>query len=303
MKTIDIEQYDQPFIQFYQEHPTLSSLSLAASITTIAEYFLNRPYQFEPLGEGIHGRYSTLPLYRADRFDCVTFTDTVLALAHSANFSQFKKEIIKIRYTHHQIDYTKRTDWFTDFEWNPNLQQLGYIQDVTLSIVDQNKKPVAEKATTIIDKPNFYAQKTLANLAMTDLSMNDATHRLTELKQEGKKFTAQPSELFYIPLTQLLDADGQPHIALWQQFPEACVIEVVRPHWRPVNPHDKQTDYGTHLNISHVGIAIRTGDDVMLYHASMGKSVIKVPLKNYLREFLNDDRPAPIKGINIEKIL
>jgi len=298
----DTVNYDQPFIQFYQAHPNLQTLDLQARVAAIAQLFLKQPYQFEPLGEGVEGRYSTLPLYRADQFDCVTFVDTVLALAHATDFNQFKQAILEIRYANQKIDYTQRTDWFTDFEWNPNLQRLGYIQDVTLSVLDENKKSIAEKTTAIINKPDYYAQKTMANLNLPNLSNETAQQRLAELKAEGKKFTAQPSVLSYIPLTKLFDSQGQPNIAAWKQFPPAAVIEIVRPNWRPVNPKDKQTDYGTHLNVSHIGIAIHTSAGIIFYHAATGDAVVKLPLTNYLHSFLDDSRPAPVSGIHIEKI-
>lgn len=299
----DIMNYDQPFIQFYQDHPRLHTMDLAARVTAIATHFLGQPYVFEPLGEAEEGIYSSLPLYRMDQFDCVTFVDTVLALAHASNFTQFRENILNIRYAQRQIDYTQRTDWFTDLEWNPHLQQSGYIKEATLRIVDPHKKPLAQFAETVINKPAWYAQKTLSNLDLPQLSTEHAQQRLAQLKAEGEKLTAQPSVLSYLPLTRLFDSAGQPDTALWTQLPEVAVIEIVRPNWRPVNPKDKSTDYGTHLNVSHIGIAIHTLTGVLFYHAASGKTVMCLPLTDYLHSFLDDQRPAPVSGIHIEEIL
>ncbi|MCD6040043.1 MAG: hypothetical protein K0S27_1443 [Gammaproteobacteria bacterium] len=302
--TTDIVNHDQAFVQFYQSHPNLLALPLSNRITTITQQFLNSPYQFEPLGEGHTGIYSHLPLYRADAFDCVSFVDTTLALSNAANFAQFKKNIIAIRYTNQKVDYTQRTDWFTDYEWNPHLQQLGYIQDVTPKFMDSNKKPIAEEAKTIINKPEFYAQKTLSNLELPDLSDEKKQQRLAQLKAEGENFTAQPSTLSYLPLTKLFDAHGEPVLALWNQFPPVAVIEIVRPNWRPLNPKDPSIDYGTNLNVAHVGIAIHTTHGVMIYHASsVSHKVVCLPLIDYLHSFLEDSRSAPVKGIHVEEIL
>lgn len=294
---------DQPFIQFYHDNPHLHAMDLATRITAIATHFLGRPYLFEPLGEADEGIYSKLPLYRMDQFDCVTLVDTVLALTYAADFAQFRKNILTIRYANQQIDYTQRTDWFTDLEWNPHLQQLGYIKEATLRIVDQHKKPIAQLARTVINKPEWYRQKTLSNLDLPPLSIEQAQQRLAQLKAEGKKFTAQPSVLSYLPLTKLFDLEGRPDAALWAQFPKVAVIEIVRPHWRPVNPKDKSVDYGTNLNVSHVGIAIHTLTGIIFYHATIGKTVMRLPLIDYLHSFLDDQRPAPVKGIHIEEIL
>ncbi len=294
--------HDLGFIQFYQAHPDLQAMDIATRISTIAAYFLGQPYQFEPLGEGPEGIYSNLPLYRTDQFDCVTFVDTVLALTHAPDFEQFKKMMLQIRYANEQIDYTQRTDWFTDLEWNPHVQRLGYIQEATLQIADSSKQSIARFAKTIINKPEWYAQKTLYNLDLPHLSAEEIQQRLTELKAEAKKFTAQLSLLSYIPLTALFDAEGQPDSALWNQLPPLAVIEIVRPNWRPVNPKDKSMDYGTHLNVSHIGIAIQTKNDRLFYHAASAKTIVCLPLVTYLQAFLDDNRTSPISGIHIEEI-
>ena len=296
--------HDAAFIQFYQDHPELYTMDLASRIKTAASYFLGRPYHFEPLGESEHGIYSTLPLYRADQFDCVTFVDTVLALANSENFFAFEKNILAIRYTAYEINYINRTDWFTDLEWNPRLQELGYLQDTTQDILDSRQKSIAKFTTAIINKPEFYAKKTLANLNIPNLSLTQTQTRLAELRAESEKFTPQSSIVSYIALSDLFDTQGQPHTALWNQLPDRTVIEIVRPNWRPVNPKDQTSDYGTHLNISHLGIAIRTKTDIIFYHASsISKKVVCLPLIDYLKSFLEDKRPAPVSGIHIEAII
>jgi hypothetical protein len=299
--------YDVAFTQFYQNHRGLQTLSLPSRISTIASSFLDRPYQFEPLGEGPDGLYSILPLYRSDTFDCVTFVDTVLALTNATNFDQFKKNIQDIRYSRQRIDYTQRTDWFTDLEWNPNAQRLGYIQDVTRDIVDQNKKSIAQIAETIIDKPGWYAKKTLVDLDLpAELTAEQKQERLAQILAEGKKFKTQPSHFSYLPLSQLFDKQGQPNFTIWQQLPDTAVIELVRPNWRPVDPKDRNKDYGTNLNVSHVGLAVRKPEGIIFYHASFNaKKVVNQPLTDYLKAFLEENKPGmvPVAGIHVEKIL
>lgn len=303
ISTVNTIDHDLAFIQFYQAHPMLKDTPMPTRITIIAEYFLGQPYRFEPLGESTQGTYSNLPLYRADQFDCVTFVDTVLALTHAMDFNQFKEIMLHIRYKDQQIDYTKRTDWFTDLEWNPHLQQLGFIQDVTLSILDEYKQPIAAYAKTMINKPEWFAQKILLNLDLPHLSPDETQARLIQLQAEGKKFTAQPSTLSYIPFKKMFDVEGRPNTFIWKQLPSVSVIEIVRPNWRPVNPKDKKTDYGTHLNVTHLGIAVHTPLDTYFYHASTGNTVVKVLLKDYLFSFINDSRDNPVCGIHIEKII
>ncbi|MCC2666300.1 MAG: hypothetical protein K0S63_216 [Gammaproteobacteria bacterium] len=295
--------YDAAFIQFYQDYPHLHTMDLPLRLTTIANSFLGVPYQFEPLGEGENGIYSTFPLYRADQFDCVTFVDTVLAMANATNFFQFEKNILSIRYRQPEINYIYRTDWFTDLEWNPRLQQLGFIKDTTQEILDSNQKPIAEFTTTIINKPEFYEKKTIANLNIPNLSLEETQKRLIQLRSEGEKFTPESSTLAYIHLSHLFDTQHEPNAALWNQLPAAAIIEIVRPNWRPLLLKDNNRDYGTHLNVSHLGIAIRTLTNILFYHASINKEVVCLPFVDYLKSFLNDQRPTPVSGIHIETII
>jgi hypothetical protein len=296
--------YDAAFIQFYQDHPDLHTMDLPLRLATIADSFLGVPYQFEPLGEGENGTYSTLPLYRADQFDCVTYVDTVLALANATNFFQFEKNILRVRYSQPEINYIYRTDWFTDLEWNPRLQQLGFIKDTTQEILDPQQKPLAEFTTAIINKPEFYEKKTVANLNVPHLSLEETEKRLIHLRAEGEKFTPESSTLAYIHLSHLFDTHREPNAAVWNQLPAIAVIEIVRSNWRPFLLKDNNRDYGTHLNVSHLGIAIRTLTDILFYHASIIKNeVVCLPLVDYLKSFLDDQRPTPVSGIHIETII
>ena len=100
----DMNEFDDKINTLY------SILSLEKNslkkIETAAKFFLDLPYLFEPLGEGADAPYYQEPLYRTDKFDCVTFVDTILALINSHDLSQFKKNILRIRYLKNEINYT-----------------------------------------------------------------------------------------------------------------------------------------------------------------------------------------------------
>ncbi len=261
-------------------------------IIAIVTLFLDKPYHYEPLGEGEDGIYSTLPLYRFDQFDCVTFVDTVLAKYYSHDDASFKHILIKIRYRDGKIDYTRRTDWFIDLEWNPTMHKLGYLHDVTHHIAN------TETATTFINKPEFFSKKTAANIVIPGLSEKEIQKKCEALRAEGKRFQATQSTLSYIPLSTLLH-----HKNALNHFPHAAVVELVRPNWRPVNPLDTTQDYGTNLNVAHLGFAVRTPLGIMFYHASSTqKKVVCVPLIDYLKSFEHDTRLAPVAGIHVEEI-
>jgi hypothetical protein len=295
----NMHEFDQKLELFYAHLPP--ETNPVTRLEEAARYFLDRPYVFEPLGEGPESPYYQEPLYRTDLFDCVTYLDTVLALAKSNNFADFKKNIIQIRYHHQKIHYTHRTDWFTDLEWIPNTQEIKWIADVTSKIVDKKQQPVIEIARTIIDKPNWYRVKTMRALhLLQSLPLDEAQQRLTQLQAESEKFIACTSSLTYVPLTKLFDAGGNPDHFLFDQIPLNCMIALARPNWGiRDNFKDYPQGYGTNLNVCHVGLSIRTQAGLTFYHASAEEGkVLQLPLEVYLKKYLGSD----IKGIHIEEI-
>lgn len=295
----DMAVYDQQIIQFYQSQ----SLQGEALLVAAASLFMEQPYFLEPIGEGKDAKYSQEPLYRTDKFDCVSYVDTVLALIHSKNLNEFRKNLLAIRYHAGQMDYVNRTDWFTDLEWLPNARSLGWLKDVTMQVVDQHKQPVALIAQTMIDKPNWYKVKPLKVMhLLASLPSEQANSLLTELRSNSDRFEAKTSQLSYLPLSKLFNADGSADSFYFDQIPSGSVIAVVRPDWKirdnfPGFPNG----YGTNLNVSHLGLAIRTEQGLMFYHAStINRKVKAEPLTQYLQNHINS---PTIKGIHVEKIL
>jgi hypothetical protein len=66
---------------------------------------------------------------KLDGFDCVTYMETVLALALSETEAQFKENLIRIRYKNGEVDWRKRNHYMVD--WWRNNEKLGLIQDLT----------------------------------------------------------------------------------------------------------------------------------------------------------------------------
>lgn len=296
----DASKYATQIVNFYHQLSEKKEDKLTFSLN----YFLNQPYLLEPIGEGENGKYSQEPLYRTDKFDCVSFVDTVLALIHANNLAEFEKNNLMIRYAKAQPIYSNRTDWFTDLEWIPNARSLGWLQNATDAIVDEQHKPIVLTAKTTIDKPNWYKVKPLKIMHLLEpLPGKDQINALlVELQAEGAKFTPQTSELSYLPLTKLFNADGDANNYIFDQIPSGSVVAIVRPDWPirdefPGFPHG----YGTNLNVSHLGIVARIGKDLMFYNASsLHQKVECEPLQQYLKKYI--DSPT-IKGIHVEKII
>lgn len=300
-KVVTVAPYNTK--SFDNEIQNYFELFKSAGIEKAAAYFLNKPYFLEPLGEGKNSLYSQEPLYRTDQFDCVSYVDAVLALFHASNLEAFKQNIINIRYAGRKPHYIYRTDWFSDLEWFPNAERLGWLVDVTKTIVDHHQQPIYKLATTIIDKPNWYAVKPHNSMHLLEPipQRDELKKRLETLRQHGQLFESQESRLSYLPLDRLF-VNGEPSEFILQQFPDASVIAIVRPNWA-IRDHFPgfPNGYGTNLNVSHLGFVIRTPEGLMFYNASSIKHhVMTEPLTDYLERFL--DSPT-IKGIHIERIL
>lgn len=297
----DMQQFEDNVTFFLNQQKHQQNLFKRVELA--ANLFLDQPYLLEPVGEGKTGKYSQEPLFRMDKFDCVSYVDTVLSLAKAEGLQSFIHNLIQIRYANKPVNYINRTDWFIDLEWLPNARRLGWLQDKTDSIVDENERPITKLARTIIDKLNWYAVKPLKvmHLLQPLPSSEIAQALLKSLRAHGAAFQAQTSTLTYLPLDRLF-SNGKPNEFLFDQIPSPSMIAIVRPDWpiRDELPGFPQ-GYGTNLNVSHIGLAIRTLQGLMFFNASSLKGKVMFELlSDYLSKYL--DSPT-IKGIHLEKII
>lgn len=281
-KTID-KLYHNQIINPKSDMPT--------RIDVISAQFLGKPYLLSALGEGEQGYYDQTPLYRTDAFDCETYVDTVLALALSHDLSTFEQCIRNIRYQDGKVSFIHRNH-FTCLDWNKNNQKQGFIKDITATIHDKNGHSITKMAEALIDKPSWYQHFSTNIIRINNASSTEQGMRLTSLKQKGNQLPRTLSRIPYIPLTALFNKKGSANMYLFNQIPNGAIIEIVRPNW------DLQQQIGTHLNISHLGFAIRKNGVLMFRAAtSTNHRIMDYPLIDYLRETL---KSPTIKGINIQ---
>ncbi len=79
----------------------------------LAEALTGRPYSAHPLGGG--PRQSEQLLIDLTAFDCVTWVESVLALARSRTFSQFQSELRCTRYRQGKVNWANRLHYFSDW--------------------------------------------------------------------------------------------------------------------------------------------------------------------------------------------
>lgn len=282
--------HDAMIEQFYQELESKKPLNFVEKIEWISRQFLGKPYLNGALGEGEQGRFDQRPLYRVDQFDCVTFVNTVLALALSNNLAQFQKNIIKINYYDAEPLYEKRFH-FMSVDWNVQNAKQGLVQDITKTIKDSKGQTLFENAIAEIDRPNWFLYRTKDDIKLKkSLSLEEEKNRLTELHAHAKKVHAEKSFLPYLPLEKLFQDEK-----IFGQIPSGSIVEIVRPNW---NLREK---IGTNLNISHLGFVFKIKEELIFRHASLlDEAVAEIKLKDYLSVYQNHET---IKGINVQKTM
>ncbi len=111
--------------------------SLQGRILGLSAQFLGTPYAHSPLGEG-EGPDPD-PRLRLDRMDCLTFVETVMALALSSSVEDVVHVLDSIRYRS-RPDYAGRNH-LMEAEWLPSNAAKGLVRDVTLELGGAAARP------------------------------------------------------------------------------------------------------------------------------------------------------------------
>jgi cell wall-associated NlpC family hydrolase len=101
---------------------------ISERIVRISARFLGRPYFDNPLEGGPHSpEVFKLSL---EGFDCVTYMETVLALARSRSPDEFIDEVREMRYAGGLVEWRHRNHYMVD--WVSNNEGRGIIKDMTV---------------------------------------------------------------------------------------------------------------------------------------------------------------------------
>ena len=107
---------------------TRRGLSFGSRIDIFSRQFLGRSYQPNPL----IGSADTAEVFTAslDGFDCVTYIETVVALARASKFDDFIECLQKIRYAQGRIEWKRRNHYMT--LWIRNNIRAGLLQPISM---------------------------------------------------------------------------------------------------------------------------------------------------------------------------
>ena len=115
-----------------------SNRSAGTRIELISGQFLGHPYKTNLLiGSAESPEVFTASL---DSFDCVTYIETVLALARASSAEDFTKWLRKIRYHEGRIDWKRRNHYMTG--WIRNNTRIGTVRRVPAKV-----RPIAKVRT------------------------------------------------------------------------------------------------------------------------------------------------------------
>jgi hypothetical protein len=165
--------------------------------------------------------------------DCFTFIDYIEAMRLSGSFSEFKKNLKKVRYKSGEVEFKKRNHFFTDWrEYNSD-----FIDDVTHAIVGKKTKGVMK----ILNKKK------------------DGTYFIPGIKPARRKIRYIPSDAIDESVLDKLKTGD--YIGIYSKLKG--------------------------LDVSHVGIIIKSRDKVYLRHASSQKRFRRVTDQNFKRYIAN----------------
>ena len=101
--------------------------ALSDRIDAISARLLGHPYDANPLGGGPDSS-ETLTI-SLEGFDCVTYVETVLALAHARSVEEFVSSVRRMRYDRGIIDWFHRNHYMIN--WAEKNEKRGLIRNIT----------------------------------------------------------------------------------------------------------------------------------------------------------------------------
>ncbi|HAA54459.1 MAG TPA: hypothetical protein DCE42_06865 [Myxococcales bacterium] len=175
------------------------ALNVTQRLELFGRMFLGGRYKFGPLGEGRKGRWDRDPTFRLDKVDCVTFIETVMAMALSRSLKETKRVMQQIRYKDGIIRYEYRNH-FTAQQWLVENEKKGYIKRATKALAGKYAKPYAQKVTNAFWRSSYWGRRLpkpfrIKSYTVWYVPLKDVhkiAHRLPNLLWMGEVFD-QPS--------------------------------------------------------------------------------------------------------------
>ncbi len=204
--------------------------SLCEKIITTSNEFLGKPYSLGPLGEG--RGIDTDPLYRFDKFDCLTFVETVLAKTFSSE-NNFPEIMNDIRYKDGYVSFETRNH-FQNPDWVNN--NAKYVKNISNEISKFILNKDAKQSVINLDKKSWFKKNYDIDVDVKPQTVTLDYITLSDFKNNIEKFTSFVNKP-YIFMTVISD----------KTLPQKV---------------------GTEIDVSHTGFLIKKNGVLYLRHAS-----------------------------------
>ncbi len=121
-----------------------SEKNIVKKVLTISENMLGIPFKHNPIDKNNEKLEHTF-----DGVDCVTFVETVLALAIEPDVEKSLDILKKIRYNNKQPSYANRNHFMIS-QWIPYNIKNGYLEEITHKLV-KDKNLTSDKKVLSVD--------------------------------------------------------------------------------------------------------------------------------------------------------
>jgi len=145
--------------------------SMAARLARVTEPLVGAPYVLSPLGEGAPPDVD--PRFRTDAFDCTTFVETAIALAHARTLDDAPAILDRVRYRRGEPSFAHRRH-FPEAEWIPELIADGILEDITRAVAGD--ETIVEKK--LMTRESWAARKNKILAELDDARLPFGTHSL-----------------------------------------------------------------------------------------------------------------------------
>jgi N-acetylmuramoyl-L-alanine amidase-like protein len=103
--------------------------SAGARIEAVSKEFLGLPYSSTLVGSAEEAEIFVASL---DKFDCVTYIETVLSIACTSNTSQFAEFLRHLRYDRGRVAWDRRNHYMT--QWIRNNRRNGTLREISARV-------------------------------------------------------------------------------------------------------------------------------------------------------------------------
>jgi hypothetical protein len=145
--------------------------SMPQRLLRVSAPFLGTPYTISPLGEGTG--VDADPRVRYDAVDCVTFVETVLALAAAPTAEALLPVLDDIRYAATPPAFQNRNH-FVEAQWVPNNLLKGWLKDVARDVAGD----AVQVATKVYGPERWQSRHKLDDMPLDTSDIPRGTFRL-----------------------------------------------------------------------------------------------------------------------------